>query len=843
MFKIESKFLVACAVAVAAVVPGAARQLSFAEAMRCAPSKITSKAMRVAAKPVYTEKVGAANVAYVVNNPSNGGYVVLSADDVMPAVLGYADSGSFDPANVPPSMAAWLSEYGRQLSYAMEHGYDEPAREGEQADHASIAPLMSTLWNQSTPFNNNCPTIAGSKAPTGCTATAISQVVNYHKWPESGEGVHTYTYSAEGSSYEDTYDFGATTFDWANMRDDYGNGYTPAQAKAVATLMRAVGNACKMGYGKDASSSYPLDGMTNLVRHMKYDKSATYILRDYYTAKEWDSIIYNELANNRPVSYSGVNDGGGHAFVVDGYSEDGFYHLNWGWGGLSNGYFRLYALDPASQGIGGSAAGYNYWQDALINLMPQRAEGSDYNCYVVHYGALQTPRESYPRSQRVYFRMPNEYFQGFSLVQRKVTMGLLMTPVEGGEETFVAGETITINPPVGQNGWMHWFDGYYVAVSNLPQSGSYNIVSAYQVDGTTYRTRGKAGLSDKMLMSCDSAKVTFKPVDVQRSVKVSNFVLNSKLYTGKKCSFSATIANTGEEFVQNVTVAAVDSTGAVAGVLGTAGVRVSDGQSVDVNISGTFAWNGQATAAGKYSYYIVDENYNIVDTETKIEQELRAVPTGRKSFMYTCKVIDPAPGSGKGSGTSSAPYEVGDKFVVDMTIKVTTGFFDDTITFFGYDNNDPNGSWHPTLRDTAHDFLVGAGESEVYRYAINTSEVPMNRLIFIEGYRYATADDQGWLTGGRSKYWLKRTSSGLESGVVSDEGGIAPNPATDVTTLTAKAAIKSVEIYNLSGVCVQRIAGSGDVTMALNVAGLASGHYVVLAGTDDGMEAYRLVVK
>ena len=83
-----------------------------------------------------------------------------------------------------------------------------------------------------------------------------------------------------------------------------------------------------------------------------------------------------ELDGGNPVFYGGSSDSGGHAFVLDGYTDNGYFHVNWGWSGYCNGYFLLSALNPDGQGAGGSAGGYNNGQDALVGL--KRDEGGEW---------------------------------------------------------------------------------------------------------------------------------------------------------------------------------------------------------------------------------------------------------------------------------------------------------------------------------------------------------------------------------------------------------------------------------------------------------------------------------
>jgi hypothetical protein len=74
----------------------------------------------------------------------------------------------------------------------------------------------------------------------------------------------------------------------------------------------------------------------------------------------------------RPVYVSGANSDVGHAFVADGYDGNLHYHINWGWGGQSDGYYYLTNLTPGDgQGIGGSADGYNGWKQIIVGIEPE----------------------------------------------------------------------------------------------------------------------------------------------------------------------------------------------------------------------------------------------------------------------------------------------------------------------------------------------------------------------------------------------------------------------------------------------------------------------------------------
>lgn len=316
------------------------------------------------------------NAVYVFNQPDHRGYILLSADDVAIPLLGYADSGSFDPANIPPAMQWWIEEYGRQIEYAAAHGITSAStspslrRQAAETARQEIAPMLKTDWDQGEPYNNQCPTDATVRTYTGCVATAMAQVMKYWEYPERGTG--TITYTAASLSKKLTLNLSKTAFDWDNMLDTYLPGqYNETQANAVAYLMKACGYAVKMDYGTDSSGALAMNICRGMTKYFNYDGNAHYELRMMYSSDQWADMIYTNLKEVGPILYGGASYiGGGHSFVCDGY-KDGLFHFNWGWTGMSNGYFSLEALNPSALGAGGGGGGgYNFTQDAVLGLQP-----------------------------------------------------------------------------------------------------------------------------------------------------------------------------------------------------------------------------------------------------------------------------------------------------------------------------------------------------------------------------------------------------------------------------------------------------------------------------------------
>ncbi len=313
---------------------------------------------------------------YAFNAGHDAGYVLVSGDDRFVDVLGYSETGSFDNNDMPDNMRAWLQGYVDEMKWASANPVIAQLPKKRAVKNA-VEPLLKSKWNQSAPYNNLCPEYTtGEKSATGCVATAMAQAMYYYKWPEDATAqIPSYTWTNKEKTLGP---LNPVTFDWANMLDVYSqNSYSNTQANAVATLMQYCGYSVKMNYGKSSgSNTYRVADA--LKTYFDYNTTTTYVQRSFYSYENWIELIYHEIFNKRPVCYGGQSSGGGHEFVIDGYQGEDFFHVNWGWGGKSDDYFKLSVLNPDEQGIGGSSSndGYHYGQDAVIGIQPSTGTGT-----------------------------------------------------------------------------------------------------------------------------------------------------------------------------------------------------------------------------------------------------------------------------------------------------------------------------------------------------------------------------------------------------------------------------------------------------------------------------------
>ncbi len=320
----------------------------------------------------------------------------MAADDRARPILGYADSGTFDYNSLPPALNEMLTIYAHQIERLGEikTKSDSTVRvkraiRRTSSIMADVTPLLSTTWDQGGPYNAYCPTQGDATALTGCVATAMAQIANYHEYP-TGQVPSLEAYTSETNKINVTA-WSATTFDWDNMLDSYSGSYSSEQEAAVATLMRYCGQAAKMDYGF-TSGAYNGDALYALKEKLGYNTYADFKSAASYSANGWENLIYKEVAEGRPVYYSALNgdigcEVSGHAFIIDGYKSEGnYFHVNWGWGGAADGYFNLFALDPNAPESPVTTTGWHYQMLAIIGLSPETVIVPETDAYTMTVG-------------------------------------------------------------------------------------------------------------------------------------------------------------------------------------------------------------------------------------------------------------------------------------------------------------------------------------------------------------------------------------------------------------------------------------------------------------------------
>lgn len=314
--------------------------------------------------------------AFYVFNVGETGFLIMSADDSYRPVIAYSDDGVFRPDDMAPALQEYLENLN---SFRMQRGSVAASMEAEQDWHSlrkygtlvsrhggrEATFLVRTKWNQNYPYNYCCPADPagpGGHAYAGCVATAAAQVMKYWDHPLQGQGSHTYT-PADNPQYGPiTVNFGEAIYDWDNMPNTISGSSPVVQLEAVGQLIYHAGVSVDMNYRPGSSGATTSMLCTSMPEYFDYTSQMVNIKREDYTHEEYMQFLIDAIDMNWPM----VHRGGGHAYVLDGYNDQGLVHFNWGWSGSNDGW---YDIDDHNYTDGESVI-YNVVPSAIYSATP-----------------------------------------------------------------------------------------------------------------------------------------------------------------------------------------------------------------------------------------------------------------------------------------------------------------------------------------------------------------------------------------------------------------------------------------------------------------------------------------
>ena len=488
-------------------IPALAQQLTPEEAMMrvkrmsgTAQAKATKSQAR---KLVFTMKAAVNgmpsapesndNLFYIFSDDRS--FVIAGADEKLPALIAYGNSAAFSSDSIPDNLRYWLDDYKVKMSAALAKGVTltSPTAMGTPV----VKPLVTAKWMQNAPFNDDCNDI-GQSSVTGCVATAMAQIMYYHKWPMQGTGSHSYSYKLNFGgdigvkTITPSVDFSTHTYNWSTMQDAYGlyideesgqtrnASYTDAQAADVACLLHDCGVSVDMTYAGGASSAGSDKVPYALSAFFGYDRGMTYLRKQIYSDDEWAQMLRSELDARRPVLYSGQTERNeGHAFVCDGYDNAGYYHMNWGWQGMGNGYYLIVgtdALKPDVSSTGGGTEGLGYTEDNDMVIGIQKAQaGSSYN-YIMYCSKPFTVDNSNLTAYSPIYLIGG-FFNG-SIVEAEFEVGMRFKHTATDYSADINCTSSKLKTNSG-------FSSYGCFPGSLRYNGKYEVYPIYRVKGTS----------------------------------------------------------------------------------------------------------------------------------------------------------------------------------------------------------------------------------------------------------------------------------------------------------------------------------------------------------------------
>lgn len=751
---------------------------------------------------------------YVFNRGNDNGFIIVSADTRVKQILGYSDTGYFDSKNIPDNMKYWLGEYEKEITYAIANLPDvvfvenQPKRVLRATN--TVAPLLKDIkYNQNSPYNDWCPEINGKRTPTGCVATAVAQIMKFYEYPNKGTGSHSYT--SRTRKFNLSVNFGEAEYDWKKIKSFYRSGETDEEKAEIAKLMHHVGVASEMDYKSNESGAITGTAVVGLVKFFGYANTADKLERKYYSATTWNNIIKTELEAGRPVLYAGGNAAGaGHAFVCDGFNEENLFHINWGWGGLSNGYFELSALTPSQQGIGSNNGGYNFGQDIYIGIKPTDENSPQETSVKVSINGLSVNKNVIKIGDHVTFTAENVRNAGLFTITDLNTS--IVLEKENGEFIVLKTNRTGVLKP----------GSYYPTLSystNFPnniEDGTYKIKHYYRNEkGEDVSAMTQYYATTTLKVEIKEGQVIFTAITPNTELQLTgNPTAQRKIYTKKKCTFEIPLRNISDyDYNAQIGIKLVkDDDNTVSQELNKSYVAIPSGTNKTVILGGEIT-----VPVGKYKvliHYDANNKQAVVDFP---QNELTAFEAD-----YTVMVEEPTPGEPILTISNvTYPKEVraGQEMKITFTLTNTGGYAEAEITpyFFlpSYGSSVGSISSQTIILDknesTTVEFIKPAMDLSVGEYRLMLYNV-IKRELF-EG-RYA--------------FEVKDIPSGMIANEVKEfELVITPNPVQDILNITLPKNAHQLFIYDMQGREVLQMNVAGKVTMQTKVAHLNQGLYIV----------------
>lgn len=529
------------------------------EALKQANAFLSSKGIpvRQSLDMAYAQPGKAAearSLYYVFNVGNDKGFVIVAGDDAVSPILAYADRGDFSEREMAPAAKAMLESYAQQIEMIQQNPSLAVAA---STSYAAIAPMVETQWNQMEPYNYMCPIIKGEtvRSVTGCVATAMAQIIYYHKHPvEQTKAIPAYELSSRyvipGAD--------PVTLNWDAMQLTYtgSEAEDDPSALAVAQLMVLCGKSVKMSYSSSASGAASESVPAALKEYFDYDGAAHMVYRDEYANADWEKMIYDELAAKRPVYLSGTSVSGtsavGHAFVCDGYDGEGLFHINWGWGGMSDGFFRLTLLNPDDHGTGGNngSGGFNIDEGAIIGIQPNQGGTSQ--------EVAQMTLDYFAATEETVTR--NSIFGSFSVPVNAAcwnntsqTLSVELGLAYYDESNEMVGEPSGLGSSSLDTGYGFSFDGQQLSMGDGIKEGTYYVKFVHKVNGSDEWTLMKNADKHYLELQVNGTTATIVNHAPQQDFVVNDVNVQGNMSVGSQQTFTYNITNTGNTYTQKVT--------------------------------------------------------------------------------------------------------------------------------------------------------------------------------------------------------------------------------------------------------------------------------------------------
>ncbi|MFB6317180.1 thiol protease/hemagglutinin PrtT [Saccharicrinis sp. FJH54] len=287
---------------------------------------------------------------YIINL-SPEGWVIIAADDNIKPVIAYSKKGNFTlDSNISEDVKRWINGYSDQISSVINDNLKSKSSEWDKLQHDgqgsltsgqnSVAPILDIEWDQVAGWNNLCPVDddgPGGHTRIGCVALAMAQAMYNVKLEAPLSGAHRYVHDIYGAisivfESKEPFDWGAMAKNKPNIENQ--------------RLLYYCAVAISTDFGAKGSAASPVNIIGALKEYFGYSADLKYYERYDFEDQDWKNLIKSDLDKGNVLVYSGTDEIG-HSFNIDGYDNNDYFHVNWGWNGKYNGYYSIDNLNPS----------------------------------------------------------------------------------------------------------------------------------------------------------------------------------------------------------------------------------------------------------------------------------------------------------------------------------------------------------------------------------------------------------------------------------------------------------------------------------------------------------------
>lgn len=345
---------------------GMAQNISIQKAQQVAQNFLNAQRKTCSIHSIKPRNSSKGEAVYYIVNAEPTGYAIVSASSKVWPIVAWSTTSNFDEslpfARILESDITGRIQKAQLLSDAqkllisqqwnlLSEGKNQPkVQSWPESGTTETEGWIETRWKQTSPYNGMCPMdpVTHARSYAGCPAIVMGQILNFLKttnnkrFDDSDDYQHSYggrVYHIDNDAAQNGFPSFPELNTWLDSVEVIFAQGESATGSLAAALVFACGTACTQVYTSQASGTFAVSQAFNAYQRFNFEASQLF--------ESTDSAMYETLISNlknRLPAHLAVVDAAwetGHNVAVDGYRDDGYFHINFGWGGSSDGWWQI----------------------------------------------------------------------------------------------------------------------------------------------------------------------------------------------------------------------------------------------------------------------------------------------------------------------------------------------------------------------------------------------------------------------------------------------------------------------------------------------------------------------